>query len=184
MKTLFRWSLPVLLLGGALVAGEATRPKDTVRFPRLADHGGIFHLPDAPAQPRDGSKVCVDITSASPPEKVHAGLEKVARYVNIYAGAGQVPAKAIFTVILHGEAITACLSDEAYARRFGGAPNPSLPLIKALDDAGVELFVCGQSLLSGGMETSEVVAPVKVAVSALTVGVNCQEEGYALVPIR
>ena len=81
-----------------------------------------------------------------------------------------------------GDADKAVLSDEAYAARFKVAANPNLPLIRDLKRAGVEVFVCGQSLHDLGFKAEEVAEDIPVADSAMLVLVNKQTDGYAYIP--
>jgi intracellular sulfur oxidation DsrE/DsrF family protein len=76
------------------------------------------------------------------------------------------------------------LSDVAYLARFKVAANPNLPLIRALRKAGVEVFVCGQSLHDLGFRAEEVADEVPVADAAMLVLVNKQADGYAYIPAR
>ena len=59
-----------------------------------------------------------------------------------------------------------------------------LPLIRDLKKAGVEVFVCGQSLHDLGFKAEEVAEEVPVADSAMLVLVNKQVDGYAYIPAR
>ena len=56
--------------------------------------------------------------------------------------------------------------------------------IDALKKAGVEVFVCGQSLHELGFKAEEVAGEVPVADSAMLVLVNKQTDGYAYLPAR
>jgi intracellular sulfur oxidation DsrE/DsrF family protein len=161
-------------------------PSDGVQFvnPRIAEHGQVVRLPAAVDQPRRGAKICVDVTAGGPPESINPAIEKVARYVNIYAGAGREPAEAEITVCLHGEATLCALSADDYAQQFQTDGNPSLALMRELRESGVEFRVCGQSLAGKGFTAANVCDDVEVAVSALTVLVNRQADGYAYVPLK
>ena len=86
--------------------------------------------------------------------------------------------------VCHGAADKAVLSDAAYFARFKVAANPNLPLIRDLKKAGVEVFVCGQSLHELGFEAAEVAEEAPVADSAMLVLVNKQADGYAYIPAR
>jgi len=46
------------------------------------------------------------------------------------------------------------------------------------------LLVCGQAAAGLGIEDEEIAADVRVAVSALTVNVNRQLDGFAYIPLR
>ena len=153
-------------------------------FPRIKDHGKVVRLPNAVEQPREGSKICVDVTAGGPAESVNPTIEKVARFVNIYAGAGDKPANVSITVILHGDATLTALSTKTYATKFGLDGNPNLPLFRKLKEAGVEILVCGQAISHKGMSPDDIADEVGVAVSALTANVNRQMDGYAFVPLH
>jgi intracellular sulfur oxidation DsrE/DsrF family protein len=152
--------------------------------PSIAGHGEVFRLPDAQDQPRDDSKICVDVTKGGPADKINPAVEKVARFVNIYSQAGRVPASVRISVILHGDATLVALNDEAYAKRFETESNPNTPLLRELRKAGVELLVCGQAMTHKKASLDDVGDSVTVAVSGLTVNVNRQQDGYAFIPLH
>lgn len=151
--------------------------------PVIVKYGKVVKLPIASHQPRDGSKIVVDITKGGEPHELNPAIEKVARFVNIYRGAGKSAAKVNIAVILHGDATLSVLNSDAYAKRFETKDNPSLDCLHELHEAGVEIFVCGQSLIGKGATPDEVVTYSSVAVSALTSLVNLQADGYAYVPL-
>ena len=88
----------------------------------------------------------------------------------------------MFAVVFHGDATLAVLNDDAYSAKFNTKGNPNLDLLHQLHEQGVELFVCGQTLISKDAKPEEVAVFVDTAVSALTVVVNLQADGYAHVP--
>jgi intracellular sulfur oxidation DsrE/DsrF family protein len=123
------------------------------------------------------------VTKAGKPEELNAAIEKVAKYVNIYHSAGKDSAAAQFAVVLHGGATLAALNDDAYSARFGTKGNPNLDCLHQLHEAGVEIYVCGQSLMKEQAKLEEVAVFVDPAVSALTAVVNLQADGYSYVPL-
>lgn len=166
----------------AVPASEPAEPRQPAH-PLIADHGAVFQLPAAAQQPRAGSKLLVDLTQGGDPNTVNPGLDKVARFVNIYAGAGAKAAQVRIAVVLHGSATLSILNSEAYAAKFNTDSNPNLSLLRQLHEANVDLYVCGQSLISKGAEPEQVAVFVETAVSALTSVVNLQAEGYRYVPL-
>jgi len=160
-----------------------TTAAPTPSHPAIASHGAVVRLPDAAHQPRAGTKLLIDITRGGAPNELNPALEKVAKYLNIYAGGGAEPAKAQFAVVLHGDATLSVLNDDAYATRFQVMSNPNLELLRQLHDQGVQLYVCGQTLISQESKPEEVAHVVETAVSALTAVVNLQADGYAYVPL-
>lgn len=165
------------------VPGEEPAEVKQETTPVIPGHGAVIQLPNAAHQPRAGTKIVVDVTRGSEPDQVNSAFDKIAKYLNIYAAAGNEPTDAKFAVVLHGGATLAALHDKAYAAEFGVAKNPNLPLLQQFHHAGVELYVCGQSLHSEGKAEGDVAICVQTAVSALTANVNLQSDGYAYIPL-
>ena len=151
--------------------------------PVIKQYGKVVQLPDAVHQPRSGSKILVDVTKGGESGELNPAIEKVARFVNIYAGAGKVPADVKIAVVLHGDATLAVLNSDSYAKKLGTKDNPNFDCLHELHEAGVAIFVCGQSLVGQGGAPDDVVVFVDVAVSALTAIVNLQSDGYAYLPM-
>jgi len=151
--------------------------------PVIPKQGSVVQFPNAAHQPRQGTKILIDVMRGSEPNKLNAAIEKVAKYLNIYAGGGAEPVKGNFAVIFHGDATLAVLNDDAYSARFNTKANPNLELLHQLHEQGVELFVCGQTLISKDAKPEEVAVFVDTAVSALTVVINLQADGYSYVPL-
>jgi intracellular sulfur oxidation DsrE/DsrF family protein len=171
-----------LLLTASAGALYHMNSEPAAKFPGVVGYGDIALLPEAAHQPRKGAKVVFDITADAKPGDVNKGLEKTARLLNLYAGAGLPERDLKVTVVLHGEATKSVLNDKAYAGRFDAKENPNLPLIRELRKAGVEVFVCGQALNSKKYQADEVAPEAIVAVSAMTVLINKHAEGYVLIP--
>jgi intracellular sulfur oxidation DsrE/DsrF family protein len=182
----FLWiSLPIVVALTAAGAG-GQRPSDNTGlvYPLIPGHGGVVSLPRAAEQPRKGVKAVFDITADAKSGEMNKGLEHVARLLNLYGAAGLTARDVQVAAVLHGEADKAVLSDAAYAARFKVATNPNLPLIRDLKKAGVEVFVCGQSLHELGFKVEEVAKEVPVANSAMLMLVNKQTDGYGYIPAR
>lgn len=165
------------------VPDDAPAQPRATAHPAIAEHGAVVQLADAAQQPRSGTKLLVDLTVGGDPRQLNAGFEKVAKYLNIYAGAGAEPTEVQIAVVIHGDATLTVLNPDAYADEFKTTSNPNLKLMQQLHEAGVELYVCGQSLISKGSEPEDVAVFVETAVSALTAVVNLQSDGYAYLPL-
>ncbi|QDV47762.1 DsrE/DsrF-like family protein [Stieleria neptunia] len=171
---------PLLAQGGS---GQGKLVNAAPTYPTIKGHGSVVRLPQAAHQPRSGTKLLVDVTRGGDPGKLNAAIEKVAKYVNIYAGAGAEPAEVQIAVVFHGDATLTVLNSDAYATNFEVKSNPNLDLLHRLHESGVELYVCGQSLISKGSDPRDVAVFVDTAVSALTAVVNLQADGYAYLPL-
>ena len=168
----------------AVAASGAVADGLVFLFPQVARFGGIVRTPDAAEPPLRGAKIVFDITADSKPEELNKGLESVARYLNLNAEAGLKPADATLALVLHGGATKAALGDAGYAKHTAAMKNPNLELIRDLKTYGVEVFVCGQSLARNKYALTEVAGDVTIAVSALTVNANKQQDGYSYLSIH
>ena len=86
-------------------------------------------------------------------------------------------------VVVLGQTLWSLLNDEAYEKEFG-AKHPSTALVNDLANAGVQLYVCGQSLGFRGLDKSVLNENVKVGLSAMTMLVTLQADGYTFLPHR
>ncbi|QDT16667.1 DsrE family protein [Alienimonas californiensis] len=187
MKTLMTLGLPTLV-AAALVADPTGTPE--FEYPLIKGHGGIVVLPEAAQQPKKSSKVVLDITSDEKSGGVIKGFDRAALILNQYTQAGAGTDDGLkMALILHGPATQAALRDDAYVKRSkpyaqaqGPSSNPNLDVIQKLRKEGVEIYVCGQALAHHGFATDEVAPEVTVAVSAATVNINLQMDGYAYLP--
>ena len=163
---------------GALHAQE-------VQFPVVRDFGGVYPIPEASEFPRSDIlyKVIVDLKSGSATtDATNPALYNLARLMNLHGIGGVDKENMKVLAVVHGEATMAVLSDEAYKNRFG-RENPNSELLKALQEAGVKLFICGQSLHARKVRPEELAEGINISLSALTMLTTYQLEGYALISL-
>lgn len=108
-------------------------------------------------------------------------LVSAARFLNMHARNGVPAANMDLAIVVHGAAVKNLLNDQAYESRYKTG-NPNLELLLKLYDAGVGIYVCGQSMTFGGIDRSELAEPAQVALSAMTMLTVLQSDGYALLP--
>jgi intracellular sulfur oxidation DsrE/DsrF family protein len=151
----------------------------------ISQAGKYVALPDASHQPVPGTKMVFDITNIGNENNALKGLDRVAMFLNLAAENGAVK-KGMFdiAVVFHGSATASALNDSAYHKVTKIGNNPNLSLMKELKDHGVRFYVCGQSLARNEYPISQVADEITVAVSALTVVINEQNEGAAFVPFH
>lgn len=165
----------------AFVPGFAAEP--TIG-PHVNAGGPAFEVADRDVPLREGHKYRVVFEATDYPGEmtdVNRELTVVGRFMNMH-GKNGVPLEDLdVAVVVHGQALFATFNDEAYEEMFG-EKNPSLALLRDLIDAGVQVFVCGQSLGFRGLEKSVLADDVKVGLSAMTMLVTLQADGYAFLP--
>jgi intracellular sulfur oxidation DsrE/DsrF family protein len=152
----------------------------TPNFPIVKGFGGIYEIPDATERP-DGTleyKILVDLTSPSEDNKqISRFVDNVARMMNLHGLAGVSKDRIKVKVIVHGGGIFTLLNDENYKKRFE-VDNPNLKVFEALEEAGAEILVCGQSLIARNLKTADLWPGVTIAHSALTTITTYVPKGY------
>ncbi len=173
-------NLAVGLLVTVPVSAQNTR-NDLHDGPLIEGFGRHVDLPNADFVMRTDDNIYrVAVVISQPlnaPERPHMRLEAAARFMNMHAHAGIPQEDLQVKLVLHGGGTRAAMTNEAYRERYE-MDNPSLPLLEALSDAGVEIFLCEQSRVLNGLDANEVSAPVKSALSAMTAVVTLQADGY------
>jgi intracellular sulfur oxidation DsrE/DsrF family protein len=170
--------LPASLLVTQLLAAEPTTG------PIIEGYGASFVVEnaDVPLMTDHVYRVAWEITDyQGEPDSINRNLDGVARFLNLHAKNGVPKENMHLGVVVHGSALMNMLSDVAYQARFD-RKNPNLDLVQKLSDAGVEFFVCGQSMAFREFAKSELAEPVKLATSAMTMVHQLQFEGYTIQP--
>ena len=84
-------------------------------------------------------------------------------------------------VVIHGGATKDLLNNKTYQGKFS-TDNPNLDLEHQLRSKGVKFYLCGQSMVFSGYSKQDLDEPNDLALSAMTMLVILQEQGYRLLP--
>jgi intracellular sulfur oxidation DsrE/DsrF family protein len=133
--------------------------------------------------PNKEVKLIFDFTKASTPgkqaESINAGLEEIARVMNLHVAAG-VPKEKLKTIIVfHSGAIFSAMNDSYYLDNYK-ASNPNADILSQLKSAKTEMIICGQSLALREIAQSNLFDYIQVAFSAKTTLTKYIQEGYVL----
>lgn len=168
-----RLIIPVLAISTALAQQPAN--------PFIKDYGTIKQIDNvAPNDPTVDYKIVVDLKSSNDNfNSINKGLNNVARLLNLHGVAGVPLEKLHVAVAVHYTATPIILNNTGYQKKYG-VDNPNLGLIRQLKEAGVELYVCGQSLVARDYAFEDVNPDVETALSMLTVVTEKTMQGYQL----
>lgn len=165
-------------------ARAAAQPAGPSKGPVIADFGPAYTVPNPGlATPMlQELKIRFDVSRTSgDPKTVSPALETAARFLNMHAKAGVSPERLKVAIVVHGDASADVLTNDAYKKRHG-VENPNVPLLVALKQAGVRIYLCGQSAGSRGIVAADVAPPAQLALSAMTAHLVLNNEGYVLNP--
>lgn len=183
--SLFSWSRRIGLV--SWLCGFATLLSAQVPAaqtgPVIEDFGAVYTVPD-PGFPTDTQQVyriVFDIhSSPEDPAVLNPAINTLARFLNMHARAG-VPLRNLQVAgVFHNLASKDALNSAAYRERYG-VDNPNEPLLEALEAAGAELYICGQSVYARGLDRERLAAPIQVGLSAMTIILSLEAEGYRLI---
>ena len=126
-------------------------------------------------------KVLFDISDRNETDKPHIEFDGVARFINMHVRAGVLLENIDIAMVIHGGASTDIMTPKAFEKQFNKA-QPSLALVKELQDAGVRIILCGQTAAHHGLSKQDLVEGVEISLSAMTADALLQQQGYTLNP--
>jgi len=175
--------IPFFLLSlGA--AAETVYSDEPSLGPIIEDYGPTYPIDNRDVSLEEGFVYRAAFDAGSypgEPDALNRTLVSVARFLNMHGRNGVPAEKMELAVVMHGAALKTMLTHEAYRSRYE-MDNPNLELVERLSEAGVEFYVCGQSITFGGIAKEELAKPAKLALSAMTALTVLQSKDYALLP--
>jgi len=177
MKNNSLFYLSIILLSAISFTTYAQTPAN----PIIKDYGTINSIDNVTMpDPSLEYKIVIDLKSSNDNyDKVNKGLVNVARALNLHGVAGIPQEQLHVSVAIHYTATPIVLNNAGYRKKYN-IDNPNLELIKQLKNAGVEIFICGQSLVARKYAFEDVNPDVAVALSMLTVVTEKMAKGYSL----
>lgn len=175
------------LTGGLLlwsVTAVMAQPlTDRVEGPIIDGYGATYPVETLDvATPTDQPyRLLFDVsTSPDAPDALNSALNTVARFLNMHARAGVPQDQMELAVVLHGTAGKYALASAAYRARYA-VENTNLALLEALTEAGVAVYLCGQTAMHRGLPLDQLSPHIEVALSALTVVASLSTQGYTVI---
>lgn len=149
----------------------------------IPEFGNTFDIPnpDFKTDTEAIFKLVFDVAKApEDPSVLNPYLNTLARFLNMHQKAGVSVENLHVRAAIHGQAAYGMLTNEFYKEKYG-VDNPNIELLEALDKAGVELILCGQTAGSRDITSARRLEVIDVALSAMTVLSQSQMEGYSLI---
>jgi len=149
----------------------------------IKDFGPTFAIdnPDIETDTSAELKVIFDVSQSSDDKTViNKYIETAARFLNMHANEGMEANQLKVALTIHGGAWQDILKDDAYMALFG-VKNPNSKLIEALNEAGVEVILCGQTASYRKIQKEDIIPDVKLALSAMTALLQFQNNGYRFI---
>lgn len=177
MKIIYSILIIVTFYGTSVFGQEA-------QFPIVKGYGGIYEIENVVEQLKEDKqvKIIVELVSGNEsPEEYSFWVNNIARLMNLHGIEGVSPANLDVKVIVHGPAIFDLLSHGNYFEKYRIPKNPNIVVLEALDEAGADIIICGQSLIMMDLGRNEIWKKTQVATSALTTITKNVADGYVLI---
>ena len=146
-------------------------------MPAAQDIPDAYELPD----PNTNYKVVFSVNrDPQNPDDVNPMFNAIATYLNTLGQHG-VPAenRNLVAMIHHRtEGFDIVMTNDAYKARHG-RDNPNIEIIRKLKQAGVDIRLCGQGLISREIDAKDVNPDIQVDLWAMTSIINLEMAGYA-----
>ena len=175
---------PYVLLAVVVLVAMPALADEPLLGPAIEGYGPTYPIDDRDVALEEGAvyRAVFDVATYSDDvSKLSRRLESVARFINMHARNGTPLENMQLAVVLPGQAVKTVMTHAAYRERFD-IDNPNLELVTRLHNAGVQFYMCGQSIAFTGVGKDELADPVNVALSAMTMLAVLQKDGYALLP--
>jgi intracellular sulfur oxidation DsrE/DsrF family protein len=149
-------------------------------YPVIKDYGGVEEDSFAVVRPDPAIDYKIVAEMGEPlknKSQVYGPLEVVARLYNLHIYGGVTQKNLHVAAVIYAGGTLATLNNEEYRKRFG-IDNPNVKLIRELKDAGIEIIVCGQSVMKDQVDPTTINPDVEIATSRLTAVSTFQMKGY------
>jgi intracellular sulfur oxidation DsrE/DsrF family protein len=137
--------------------------------------------------PETNMKIIFDFTQSTANNAqgshVNEGLEEVARILNLHLAAGLKRDNLKAVVVFHSASLLSILHDEYYQNKYGNN-NPNKDILNQLMKNGIDLVVCGQSIMLRELSPGDILPGIQFALSAKTTLSKYQNIGYILFDIN
>jgi intracellular sulfur oxidation DsrE/DsrF family protein len=138
----------------------------------------IVENPDIKTDTTAAFKVIFDVSKSSEDKSIiNKYIVTAARFLNMHANEGMKKEQLKAAMTIHASAWQDVLNNTIYKEKYG-VDNPNLKLINQLNEAGVDIILCGQTADYRGLTKDNVIPNVKFALSAMTALLQYQNNGY------
>ncbi len=174
----------LLLISSSTVFATSKVQQKPFKGPAIIGYGPVFAVKNRAVKLPDNFvyKVIFDIqTSPDAADRLNNRIESIARFINMHAINGVKIENMDIAAVFHGQATKDLLNNKTYQDNFL-FNNPNIELIEKLRKVGVKFYICGQSLTFAGFKKENLLHPNDLALSAMTMLVVLQQQGYQLLP--
>ena len=152
-------------------------------FPAIQGYGGVIPVPFEVEKPDPTKQYKFVIELGNRLEdksQVADMLDYAARMYNLHIYAGIPKENFDLASVVFSGSTPMVLSNQAYSKRFEQA-NPNAALLDELQRNGIQVIVCGQSMMKQNLLPEDIYPGVRMAVSRFTATTDFIQKGYKVI---
>jgi intracellular sulfur oxidation DsrE/DsrF family protein len=178
----------ILFLFLLLLSTTLSQAQDMV-FPAIQGYGGVIPVPFDAEKPDPSRqyKFVIELgEKISDKTQVADKLDYVARMYNLLRYAG-IPSENIeLAIVIYGGSTPMAMANPTYHQRFekenpdSTMMNPNGALIDEFLRNGIQVIICGQSMMKQELIPDDIYPGVRMALSRITATTDLMEKGYKI----
>ena len=149
-------------------------------FPAIKGYGGVIPVPFDVEKPDTSKQYKFVIELGNRLEdktKVAGMLDYAARMYNLHRYAGVPKENIELAIVIYAGSTPMIMANPTYSKQFDQV-NPNGSLLDELLKNGIQVIVCGQSMMKQNLLPEDIYPGVKMAVSRFTATTDLIEKGY------
>ena len=170
---------PVILLLLIILSTAVSQAQDMI-FPAIQGYGGVNPVPFETEKPDPSKqyKFVIELGNKLADKNQVAGmLDYAARMYNLHRYAGVPKENIELAILVYAGSTPMVMANPTYSKRFEQV-NPNSALLDELLRNGIQVIVCGQSMMKQDLLPEDIYPGVRMAVSRFTATTDLIEKGY------
>lgn len=151
-------------------------------FPAIEGYGGVIPVPFEAEKPDPSMhyKFVIELGKRlEDKSQVADMLDYAARMYNLQRYAGVPKENIELAIVIYSGSTAMVLENATYSSRFE-QENPNIPLLDEFLRNGIQLIICGQSMMKQDLLPADIYPGVRMAVSRFTATTDLMGKGYQL----
>lgn len=166
-----------------IIFSTAISKAQEIVFPAIQGYGGVIPVPFEVEKPDPSRQYKFVIELGKRLEdktKVASMLDYAARMYNLHRYAGVPKENIELAIVIYSGSTPMVLTDQAYSTKFDQV-NPNGTLLDELLRNGIQVIVCGQSMMKQNLLPKDIYPGVRMAVSRFTATTELIGNGYQVI---
>ena len=168
-----------------IVSFSAVSQAQDMIFPAIQGYGGVIPVPFEVEKPDPDKKYKFVIELGNGLEdysRVADMLDYAARMYNLHRYAGVPKENIELAIVIYSGSTPIVLTNSTY-HKWLGQENPNIALLEEFLRNGIQVIVCGQSMMKQNLVPENIYPGIRMAVSRFTATSDLIGKGYQLIAL-